>query len=124
MNLKEKSKLKKTRYQSRIKQYNFIKSILYFRLYTQLNNQNYSRDDNSKIEQKLGLLETQMNAKILQMQNKKAKLFKMKKNQDSLGTFEAAMNFRLELGNDAVTLFYCFLFQEPGVKACHHSTTL
>jgi len=93
-------------------------------LYTQLNNQNYNRDDNSKIEQKLGLLETQMNAKILQMQNKKAKLFKMKKNQDSLGTFEAAMNFRLELGNDAVTLFYCFLFQEPGVKACHHSTTL
>ena len=63
-------------------------SIFYrSRLYKQLNNQNYSRDDNSKIEQKLGLLETQMNAKILQMQNKKAKLFKMKKTQDSLGTF-------------------------------------
>jgi len=51
-------------------------------LYKQLHTQNYSRDDNTKIEQKLGLLETQMNAKILQMQNKKAKLFKMKKNHD------------------------------------------
>ena len=57
----------------------------HFRLYMQLNTPNYSRDDSSKIEQKLGLLETQMNAKILQMQNKKAKLFKMKKNHDCGG---------------------------------------
>jgi len=54
-------------------------------LYRQLNNQTFSKDDNTKIEQKLGLLETQMNAKILQMQNKKAKLFKLKKNHDFLG---------------------------------------
>lgn len=52
-------------------------------LYKQFNNQNCNRDDNSKIELKLGLLETQMNAKILQMQSKKAKLFKLKKSQDS-----------------------------------------
>ena len=57
-------------------------SMIHFRLYQQLHTQSYSRDDNTKIEQKLGLLETQMNAKILQMQNKKAKLFKMKKNHD------------------------------------------
>ena len=50
-----------------------------------MNNQTFSKDDNTKIEQKLGLLETQMNAKILQMQNKKAKLFKLKKNHDFLG---------------------------------------
>ena len=55
------------------------------RLYKQFNNQNCNRDDNSKIELKLGLLETQMNAKILQMQSKKAKLFKLKKSQDSSG---------------------------------------
>ena len=54
-------------------------------LYKQFNNQNCNRDDNSKIELKLGLLETQMNAKILQMQSKKAKLFKLKKSQDSSG---------------------------------------
>ena len=72
-----------------------------------------------------------MNAKILQMQNKKAKLFKMKKNQDSLGTFHyiqlllfiKAMNFRHVIAgkSDDVTLF--FLFQElPTTKArvCHH----
>ena len=57
----------------------------FFRLYRQLNNQNYSKDDNSKIEQKLGLLETQMNAKILQMQNKKAKLLKITKSNNDLG---------------------------------------
>ena len=55
------------------------------RLYKQFNNQNFNRDDNSKIELKLGQLETQMNAKILQMQSKKAKLFKLKKSQDSSG---------------------------------------
>jgi len=54
-------------------------------LYRQLNNQNFSKDDNSKIEQKLGLLETQMNAKILQMQNKKAKLLKITKSNNDLG---------------------------------------
>ena len=50
-----------------------------------MNNQNFSKDDNSKIEQKLGLLETQMNAKILQMQNKKAKLLKITKSNNDLG---------------------------------------
>ena len=80
--------------------------MTYFRLYRQLNNQNYSRDDNSKIEQKLGLLETQMNAKILQMQNKKAKLFKMKKNQDSLGTDN--LQFTIQLLYVVVSLKHNF----------------
>ena len=70
----------------------------FFSLYSQFNNQNTTKDDNSKIEHKLGLLETQMNAKILQMQSKKAKLFKLKKSQDSSGRRGTFSWFSLGVG--------------------------
>ena len=90
MNSKEKSSLKRNRSQSKDiigRRWPIFKMppISIFSLYSQFNNQNSNKDDNSKIEHKLGLLETQMNAKILQMQSKKAKLFKLKKSQDSSG---------------------------------------
>lgn len=103
-------------------------SLIHFRLYKQLHTQNYSRDDNTKIEQKLGLLETQMNAKILQMQNKKAKLFKMKKNHDYGGggkkikqflfyDYQSKKLMSLILGNtnksQSLSSLYDFVTQAP-----------
>jgi len=70
-------------------------------LYKQFNNQNSNRDDNSKIELKLGLLETQMNAKILQMQSKKAKLFKLKKGQDSAVSTSKSLTSLYDLVSEA-----------------------